>query len=776
MTRNRLVEALCCASSLALAVAPVVARAQVPPPGSDEAVAEGTVRRDQPQVQGSPTDAPPRTESALSDSADILVIARGTSETLQKSPASITAFSSRQINDARIKDVSDFIASTPNISIVKSQSAGTSFVTVRGVSQVRNGESPLAVVVDGVQQVSPRQFTGDLFDVQQIEVLRGPQGALYGRNAIGGAIVITSKQPTNDFALNTNLSYGNGDLYRAEAAISGPIVRDKLLFRVAGSFLNFGGLLRNDFLNQTQDKTHDRNIRGLLHAVITDTLTADFRANYSHTDAIGGLFQYQAANFASPDSCFLDPANPFGGPAPDADRVSRRFCSNNRGTNRRTLEDYSFKLQNTADWGTITNVLSRVNVKELTLSDQFPYTASRNVFGTDGTQTQYEISKSWQNDFRVAAAANARFQWLIGGYYLRTNRFISTTTGFDTGQGIIPIYREPQYANALNPTLSFLADNNRNRAYAFYGNLGFKITDALEVSAAFRYDHDRRRQSISPLGSAGVPTGCTTTNDAACVRTANFSQSQPKFTINYKPTDTLTLFADWGIGFRSGQFNQAGAASAANLPGAFDLAKAEKAETAEAGFKASLFDGKLRVNATGFYTNDKNPFYFVFVGSIGAQILVNVDKVRLYGGEIEAYFTPVKGFDLFASYGYTHSEIRRFAFDPTVVGNKAPYIPRDGGSVGTQYRIPMSDRYNLFARAEVEHHGKQYWEPNNVTSRSSFQLVNLRGGVETAGGAFSLMGFARNVTDKKYNAEFVSGGFVAPSQPRTYGVELIGQF
>ncbi|WP_223806513.1 TonB-dependent receptor [Novosphingobium sp. LASN5T] len=714
--------------------------------------------------------------AAPADPSQIVVIGRGRLEALQQAPLSVTAFSSQALEDARVKGVADFIGITPNISIVQSQSAGNSFVTIRGISQVRNGESPIAVVTDGIQQISARQFTSDLFDVKQIEVLRGPQGALYGRNAIGGAIIVTTKQPTNDFHLDAQISAGNGNDYRGEVSVSGPIVKDKLLFRLAGSARNFGGLLRNDYLNQTVDWVHDRNVRGQLKAFLTDTLTADLRASYSHTNAIGDQFQYQGAKFASDTSCFLDPANPFGGPAPDADRVSRRFCATNRGRNFRELTDVSLKLENKADWGTITNVLSYIRIKEYLEGDQFPYTASRNVFGTDGTQTQYETVKAWQNDLRIASPDGGRFRWMIGAYILGTRRFISTTTGQDNGQGIVSIYKAPQYSNPINPTLSFLADNNRNTAYAFYGNVAYDLTDKLEAAVAFRYDHDHRHQMIDPLSSAGVPAGCTAAATTACSRVANFSKAQPKVTLNYKASPNLTLFADWGIGFRSGQFNQAGAASAANLPGAFDLARQESAETTEAGFKATLLGGRLRINGTAFYTADKNPFYFVFVGAVGAQILVNVDKVDLYGGEIEVAFTPVKGLDLYANYGYTHSRIKKFTFNPADVGNWAPYIPRDSGSIGAQYRFPVSDGLNVFARGEMEHHGKQYWDPENATARSSFQLVNLHAGLEDASGKWSLTGFVRNLGDKKYNAEFVSGGFVQPASPRTWGFELRTSF
>ena len=728
-------------------------------------------------AQTAPLAAPSAAPATIDDGSEIIVTARGREEQLSKAPIAVTAFSGKTIEDARIKDVSDFIGITPNVSVVEAQSAGISFVTIRGISQVRNGESPIAVVTDGVQQISPRQFTTDLFDVQQIEVLRGPQGALYGRNAIGGAIVITTKQPTTSFHVDAEASAGNGSDYRGEVSISGPIVNDALLFRIAGSARNFGGLLHNDYLDVTMDRVRDRNLRGQLKAFLSPTITADFRASYTRTTAIPNPYWYQPTLFAGPDSCFADPANPFGGPAPDADMVSRRFCANNRGYDLRTIADASLKLEMRQDWGTVTNTFAVVQTKENVKSDQFPYTASRNVFGVvDGTQTQYENEKAWQDDFRIASPDGAHLRWMAGAYYLRTTRFISTTTGSDLGKGIISIYRQPDYASVINPTTSFLADNNHNAAYAFYANLAYDLTDQLDLEFAYRYDHDHRHQMISPLSSAGIPAGCTAAGSAACSRTKNFHKSQPKVTLNFKAMPELTLFADYGVGFRSGQFNQSGAAAAAKLPGVFDLVKQESATTSEAGFKANLLGGHLRINGTGYYTKDKNPFYFVFVGAVGAQILVNIDKVDLYGGELEATYAPFKGLDLFANYGITHSKITSFAFNPADVGKRAPYIPTNGGTAGGQYRFAVTSQLNLFGRAEVEHHGKQYWDPENSTPRSAFDLVNLHAGIESADGRWSVTGYVRNLSDKKYNAEFVAGGFAQTAEPRMYGVEVRTSF
>ncbi len=141
---------------------------------------------------------------------EVIVTARQRAETLQNVPAQVTAFTSQTIEDKGIERPRDFIQSTPNVTLVETQNAGTSFVVIRGISQARNSEPSVSVVVDGVPETQPAQFNQDLVDIQQIEVLKGPQGALYGRNAIGGAILITTKQPSDDWEGRVTAGYESG--------------------------------------------------------------------------------------------------------------------------------------------------------------------------------------------------------------------------------------------------------------------------------------------------------------------------------------------------------------------------------------------------------------------------------------------------------------------------------------------------------------------------------------------------------------------------------------
>src|SRR4030095_1510612 len=165
-------------------------------------------------------------------------------------PAQIKAFTAGEIEAAGIEKPHDFIALTPNMTIVQTQNPGNSFITIRGISQARNSDMPVAVVVDAVLMTNPAQFNQQLFDVEQIEVLKGPQGALYGRNAIGGAVTIVTQQPTDEFESKFRVGLDSGPGYLAQGAISGPLGKsDAWKYRASLSYTDTDGFLENEYLH-----------------------------------------------------------------------------------------------------------------------------------------------------------------------------------------------------------------------------------------------------------------------------------------------------------------------------------------------------------------------------------------------------------------------------------------------------------------------------------------------------------------------------------------------
>lgn len=718
----------------------------------------------------------PANAQAPEESVDeIVVTARGRAESLQDVPSSVTAFSAGQIEDARIDQVGDFINLTPNMTVALSQSAGISFITMRGIPQVRNGEPPVAVVLDGVLQTTSRQFTRELFDVNSIEVLRGPQGALYGRNAIGGAILITTMQPTNEFEGHVRAAYSTGEDYMLQGSVSGPIVQDRLRFRLGARYQDRAGYFENINLNTEADPYEDLSLMGQLTFTPTDNFTATLTANVSNTDAGGTNFRYQPAILTA-DGLSLDSSLPFpfdfASPSSnDADIVDRRFNQTNLGVNDREISEAALKLELDVGGGTLTSITSTNNVMEFISGDQFPYTAALTQFflgGEDGGQTQFEELQSWSQEVRFTSDDDQRFRWMAGAYYLETDRFISTTTSDDRGNGVLRIEHDPFFGNPLNPTTSFLADDNHNTAWAVFGNVTYDVSDRLELDVAVRHDRDERAQTVDARTTPSVTC-------AGQTREINFEQTQPKLTARYQVSDEVSVYGSWGVGFRSGQFNQCGVAQAAagvGVNGVSDFIPAEVAETTELGFKSQLFDDRLRLNGNIFLTTDENPAYFVFIGSISAQVLVPIDEVRLFGGELEAVARLGEGLDAYASIGVTDSEVRQYSVNPGAVGNHAPYVPDMTFNAGLQYRTDLTSNLGLFARLDYERRGRQYWDPENSTDRSPLNLVGARIGLEDPEGRWTLTASAENLTDEVYNSEFVVFGFSHPAPPRILSVDL----
>src|SRR5262245_30750929 len=185
---------------------------------------------------------------------EIVVTARLRAENYTEAPAAIKAFTAAEIDSAGITTPHDYIALTPNMTAVQTQNPGNSFITIRGVSQARNSDMPVAVVVDGVLMTNPAQFNQELYDIQQIEVLKGPQGALYGRNAIGGAVSIVTKAPTDDFEARLRLGADSGPGYMAQGTVSGPLGDGgKWNYRASLSLADTDGFRDNTFTGDKAD-------------------------------------------------------------------------------------------------------------------------------------------------------------------------------------------------------------------------------------------------------------------------------------------------------------------------------------------------------------------------------------------------------------------------------------------------------------------------------------------------------------------------------------------
>jgi iron complex outermembrane receptor protein len=710
------------------------------------------------------------------DEQVIVTTARRREESFQDVPIAITVFTEEDIETAGIQRPQDFVALTPNVTLVETQNQGTSFLTIRGVSQARNSEPSAAIIVDGVLLTNPAQLTQELFDVQQIEVLKGAQGAVYGRNAIGGAIVITTREPGDEFEGRVRVGLDDGDGFNVGLNVGGPLGdSDTLKYQASLSYFDTDGWIDNTYLNSDADPFQDISFRARLIWDASDRLRTDARFYASQVDT---------------QALYFNIINPFGPTFTDADDTSLNVRVNNPGVNERDLEQLSFKVDYEADSGTFTSITSWDSIEELLTGDAWnfvpPPESLFNLFiGTDLAQSQFLDVDTFSQEFRFTSSGEDRLRWIAGAYFTQTDRFISTANTIDRNTGVaLPVFRQPLdpvnwFVDPLSDQFTYLADGQDNFAWAVFGELAYDISDQTEFSFALRYDEDERENTtLTP--TAFLPTADASTGE---VRKKTWDELQPRLALAFKPSDTLTFFGSYGRGFRSGGFNQTGVGvdPEAQNRGVVDTFAAEIADTFELGLKSQLADNRVNLNLTLFDTEAEGSYFFVFLAASSTQNLGSLGKVSYQGLELDLTARLTDNFDLMFGYGMTDSEIKQGSpFKdpgspiPSVVGNHAPLVTEDTINLTLQYHVPMSGGREFFVRGDYQRIGDTWWDPENTTVRSPVNLLDLRVGVRSDD--WTVMAWGRNVNDVLYNTEWSPGGFVFKAKPARYGVDFTKNF
>ncbi len=655
----------------------------------------------------------------------VIVKAQRRAERLQDVPVSVKAFSAKQIEDTGIKSTQDFINLTPNMSFDNSQSYANSYVAIRGVTQINNADSPVAVIVDGVPQNSQKQLKMSLFDIQSIEVLKGPQGALYGRNAIGGAINIETKQPKNQFEGFGAIEAGNGGAITVSGGASGALVDDVALFRIVGQTKKSNGLIENTFRGNKVDAIdHDNSVRAKLTVRPSADIQLDFRA---------GLTDFKAG--ANWDSI----VNPIHTERTPNDITSPR--SNLLGKSDGKTKDFSFKAEVETGIGVLTAITAYTDLSEsyrgdIDFSNAIDMPGGFLGFGIQAGQGQDLSVKMLSQEVRITSPSKQPLRWIAGAYYLDTKRDLQTKAFIDVN-GELSQFDDP------NKTLINLREANQNKAYAGFGQVDVDLRDNFTLSGALRYDKDRRNQTDVATGLHRIRT---------------FDAWQPKVTLTRRFSPNLLSYLTYSTGFRSGGFN---------APGLNDF-KAENLKNYEAGTKMTLLDGRLILNGAAFYSRSSD-FQFFYVDAVSAsQVIANIDRVDIKGVDIDFRYLPFKGLQLDGGLGITNSTIEQNAVDPSTIGNHTPKTVPFKANLGIQYVWPVAPQVNASARLDIEHRGKKYWHPDNAAVSNPVDLINVRLGLSEAKGKWSLSLFARNLTDKKYYADYNSAKYTGLS----YGAGL----
>lgn len=814
-------------------------------PGNQDSPPSGQMGTTSPAAPASPE--PPSTATPAAAEArsegDIIVTGLKRDEAFVDVPVAVQVFNSELITQAGIQRPQDFLQLTPNVTFQTSNHAGEFFVNIRGQTSVRQSEGAVAFVIDGVQLATQNEFNGELFDIQQIEVLKGPQSAIYGRLASAGAIIITTKTPTDTFEGQAFASYGNWQTSRVNGSVSGPIIPGKLRFRVSVAANDSDGPYTNINTGEKVMRSDEKLARLRLIWDVSDKTSVDFRLNGSRLR--GGAIAFNAQVVGSTQG---------GVPVTEisTNDTSLPYTSDVQGLNRQNKISTSLKIDSDLDFATFTSVTSFNRIVDNYQAKNYPYgawTFAGNEFVSDalspglnldilaafGDNTQkFRIrNNAFIQEIRLTSPGEQRFRWQTGAFFLKSERNFTTEQGLNgrlprdamgafippftiagtnIGAPVAPVQRNIIGGGVIaptlgidgpesnNPTLNYDRNNYRTRNYAVFANVQYDLLDNLEIQLAGRYDVERRSIrtqtpnianpffGVAPGAPAGTYNLCVATTGRTadqCRDKRTFHQFQPKASLIYKfPNNSGSVFVNYGKGFKSGGFNPIGtrATLLVGLPNILvqDTYDKEVADSYELGFKSQLFDRRVSLNGSVFYTRSQNVQQFEFFPTGGIQAISQIKKARIYGieGDINARVT--NSLTLFGGAGYLDTKITDIdSQDPAdraaIIGNRIPFVANYNITAGFQLTQPLSGDLELTARGEYNRTGRIWYDQRNSanTSRDPVDIVNARLGLQTDRWELAL--FSRNLFNKHYNSDAVvilpvaHAVFRAP--PRSYGLE-----
>jgi iron complex outermembrane receptor protein len=680
------------------------------------------------------------------DSKDIVVTARKRNELLQNVPLSVSVFGAAQLEKKNINSLRDLQHSIPGIQYSERGVLQTE-LTIRGVggdSRNIGIESGVGMYVDGVYVARTSGYNSDLAEVEHIEVLRGPQGTLFGKNTIGGVINITSKKPSDKLEGMINASYGNYNALLLQAAVSVPVT-DKLFTKVTFASWNRDGYIHNIYDDQDYQNENRRGGRIQLRYVANDQLEFNLSADITKDRTRTALSQVGSAAGA---------AKPYF----NGDQF--QMDADQQNSNRRDMWGTSL----TANY-TLNNDMSlvyigayrKIDVLVYSDIDQLPVDLFHSGPFTDN-------SKTISQEIRLVSPSSGRLRYVAGLYYYNEKA---------TGQRFI-------YINGSLASGIVNDAGATTNSVAGYLNADYDIFDRLTASGGLRYTYEDKKGRFYQ-----ARTGLNYDLDNLKDIDKNLSWTG---SLTYKITPRLSTYGSISKGYKSGGFNL-DTIAAPNLSASDLTFKPESVLNYEIGLKGRV-NNWLRFSLAGFHAiyKDKQVAQLVTTGggSFPSVQVTNAGKARINGIEVEATFTPYKGLDLTTSMSRLNAKYTSFDRAALVngayvsyTGNNIERTPKWTASAGAEYRFALGTGTLSFG-GNASYSGDVDLEPDNLPAnfQKGYTLFDAHVAYEMANGiTVSLWG--KNLSQKEYrifSRQFAGLDQVTYGEPRTFGVEARMRF
>nr|WP_231639614.1 TonB-dependent receptor [Sphingomonas profundi] len=733
---------------------------------------------------------PPATASG--ELQDIVVTAERRSENLQNVPVSVGVLQGGDLRAFTSGGDDTLLALSGRVpSLYAETTTGRIFPRfyIRGLGNIDfylGASQPVSIIQDDVVLEHVVLKSNPVFDVGQIEVLRGPQGSLFGRNTTAGIIKFDTLRPTQEFTGRATATYGSYNTVTVDAGVGGPLVQDKLSFRLSGLYQRRDDYVDNAFNGTSADGTVTPRKNALGGFEEKD---ARLQLLFTPTDTFSILASGHARDYDGTSTLFLRQGLVKGSNDPIAPRTVVRY--DEAQNNPQAYKTYGASVKMAMDFGpaAFTSITAYETTHGFSRGDtdggaaaDYPVGGVPNGFGQ--SQGQIRDLDQWTQELRLASTGDTAFKWQVGAYY------------FDS-RDITDFYQRAFFLTtaARNPN-NWVRLRNRNYSYAFFGQASYHVGD-LTITGGVRQTKDSKRTIL--LKTANTVANVSTYRGR---RDVTLSDTKPSWDVSalYEVAPELSVYARVARGFRGPTIQGRSAVFNAD----FTTADSETNTSYEAGFKSRLFDNKLRLNATGFFYrvkdiqlngNDVN----------GNGVLFNADKADGYGMEADAEFRPIPNLAISAGVSLLHTEIK----DPNVFaqvcqlnnivvctvqdstirvgtntfaninGNPLPNAPEYNLNFAVRYDVPIGSAGKAFVSTDWNVQG--YTNFVLYRTREFYSKDNFEGGVrvgfEGGNGAYEVAVFARNITKEK-NLKGVIENYLAAvyNEPRIIGVSLSGKF
>lgn len=707
---------------------------------------------------------------------DIVVTAEKRAEGLQNIPIAITAVSGETLQKAGVREVGDLVQLTPSLQF--GTRSTNVFIAMRGIGQAGQdigSQSGVSVALDGVPLLNHFMMNPAFFDLERVEVLRGPQGTIAGRNATGGAINIYSNGPTEDPSGEVSVTLGNYDRTGIRGFVNGPLT-ENLSGRLAFQSERADGWLRNAFLGRSNDDTDVTQLRGSLLYQPTENFRIRALAEYTRdrSDPSFALVMGRAVvGVPAPDELpgYAYPRNDLDNLTAYYNEPNMRDVEGIRSSVMATW-DISPNLTITSTTGFIQHNIDLENID----NDGTPAPASKfDLIAID--------AKQWSQEFTATAALGDRADLIAGLFYMH-------------GDSAEPLYLSTETVN----NALVLLPSEKLDSYAVYAQLRYQLTDRLRATVGGRYTIDDKSYYLDAVSSNVIKTA----DDS-------WKAFTPRFVLDYTPTDTTLLYASVSRGFKSGGFNTLG-----DVGRPVNFFDPEFVWNYETGVKATLFDRRLRFGLTAFYADYTNLQASIFRLNEDTGVrfprVENSPTAKIKGVELEFEATPLSGLRFMGS--LTRLDAKYGAFcnndplepnrptDPGCVGvtlgdgsplppgaldlsgNQLAQAPKWQASLSGEYSFPITEGLNMTARADYKWQSEVYFDFYNtpLNREGAYGLLNASLAISTLNRDWAVTGWVRNATDERYVTQSNTRVAANPSRigsigaPRMYGVTLTRRF